>query len=98
MAYTWRVTPISRKSCTRSTVASTSFVCWSKTRIFHTGGPDGVETFNVGALFEGADVVGLLGSTGWLRLSKANNALVCDCCSVGGALTFGMRYNECDVD
>jgi len=36
--YTWRVIPTSRKSWTLKTVARTSFVCWSSTRIFQTGG------------------------------------------------------------
>ena len=37
-AYTCKVTPASRRSCTRSTVAKISFVSLSKIRIFQTGG------------------------------------------------------------
>lgn len=80
--YTCRVTPTSRKSCTRRTVAKTSFVCWSKTSIFHTGGPVGggvLKPEPVPVALEG-------GSTGLFKLSRANSAAVCACCSVDGAV------------
>ena len=49
--YTCKVTPISRRSCTRKTVASTSFVLWSKTSIFQTGGPAaGIFNWELGLL------------------------------------------------
>lgn len=74
------MTPTSRKSCTRRTVASTSLVCWSKTRIFHTGGPDGVGVLNPDfGSFVKVESVGLL------RFSRLNKAAVCDCWRVVGA-------------
>jgi hypothetical protein len=73
--YTWRVTPTSLRSWTRRTVARTSFVCWSRTRIFQTGGP-----VSGGPVMAEDLAAGCCGSgggwTGLLRLRRARRASV----------------------
>ena len=82
--YTCRVTPTSRRSCTRSTVASTSLVYWSNTRTFHTGGPVGEATLRELAPFPVDWVTLLDDSIGLLRLRSVRRALVWDSWRVGG--------------
>lgn len=77
------MTPISRRSWTRNTVARISFVSWSSTNIFQRGGPEVAGILNVKGDFED---VGELGSRGILRLSIESKALVCACCTVTGAV------------
>lgn len=77
---------MSRRSCTRKTVARISFVSWSSTKIFQTGGPVVAGTLSVEAAFDGAEVLDMEGSRGLLRLSIESKALVCACCTVTGVV------------
>lgn len=61
-----------------------SFVSWSSTRIFHTGGPLGGGTLSPDEAFPEADTVEAEGSTGVLRLSMERSAFVWACCTVTG--------------
>lgn len=91
---------MSRRSCTRKTVARISFVSWSSTNIFQTGGPVAAGTLSVEAALDGAEVLDIEGSRGLLRLSIESKALVCACCTVTGVVAciegHGMVRSTCN--
>ncbi len=66
-----------------------SFVPWSSTRIFQTGGPVAGGTLRPDAVFPKVKTVEVEGSTGVLRLSMASSAFVCACCTVTGEVACG---------
>jgi hypothetical protein len=72
-------------------VARISFVSWSSTRIFQTGGPVAGGTLSPDAPFPEARTVETEGSTGVLRLSMESSAFVCACCTVTGEVAYGER-------
>jgi hypothetical protein len=74
--HTCKVTPTSLKSCTRSTVAITSFVNWSNTNTFQTAGPLGAGTFKAGVFPVDDEESFVERSIGSLRLSNVRRALV----------------------
>jgi hypothetical protein len=69
--YTCNVTPTSRKSWTRSTVASTSLDRWSRTRTFHTVGPVSV--------VPGSAFLSTANGGGALRFRRLRSAAVWAC-------------------
>ena len=77
---------MSRRSCTRKTVARISFDSWSSTSIFQTGGPVAAGTLSVEGAFDDVEVLDIEGSRGLLRLSIESKAFVCACCTVMGAV------------
>ena len=72
-------------------------MCWSSTRIFHTGGPVAAGPLLIdGAFVATADTLEE-GSMELLRLRSVSRAFVCACCSVGGAAVAWDNQQVSDV-
>lgn len=67
-------------------MASTSLVCWSKMRIFQTGGPEGGGVLKPDEDFAEFDSGLFDKSAGLFRFNTERRAAVCDCWSVDGAV------------
>lgn len=78
-----------------------SFVSWSSTRIFQTGGLVAAEALGAEAVFPNAETVEGERSMGLLRLSMESNAFVCACCTLMGEVAYGdgliLRSTGCDI-
>lgn len=95
----WRVTPCSRRSCTRSVVASTSWLASSRISTFHTSGRWAPSSNGVpgedGRGNGPAAVAGAAGG-GLLRLSSVRSACVCACSREGRVIAGEMdREAKC---